>query len=540
MAEEDFYTAVELAKQIERKMLQYAPFDGKIEVTPGLDFYPKEYADMDYGELLNYYERIDKVRKASKMNIYAVSGTVSTVGTEKPESAIAVTKEAKAMTAEIESKVKAITTTSLENAEEMKAAAPIEKIEEKIRAEEKPEEKEPELGLLEFEKPTMTVFGKPEQKIIEKTSEKDFSFDLDVPAPPQPATFEKPTEKPIEKKEKKEMPQPVEERIEETPVVPVPEAPGKVEELEEHIKREWGGEVDEQKIKKKMLELTKALFKEKSVNAREKIKNEIVALKGLLSKSGPVSAPTTITKATKGAAKNVPAAPTSYSPALFESLKGSQNSELVTKKDAIVSDVNRQVDLIKKKFQDAVSTAEGADKRVVYEKFVFELTSLSERMSPLLEQQQVMILQKHNSELERFVAGLPREEKILASKANDRIDEIKVSYKSEFENVKEMLAKQIEALIDRTGAAVFKETQPETKGAAASQVLAEINETDEATLLYYLHSADPELYKKYERKHISRHEAIHYAKMLMAKDKGLSEELITKYFGQFSRPKDES
>ena len=60
---------------------------------------------------------------------------------------------------------------------------------------------------------------------------------------------------------------------------------------------------------------------------------------------------------------------------------------------------------------------------------------------------------------------------------------------------------------------------------------AEIEEIDEGTLMYYLHSHDAEYYKNYERKNVSKAEALSRAKVLMAKEKGLKDATIKKYFG---------
>ena len=43
---------------------------------------------------------------------------------------------------------------------------------------------------------------------------------------------------------------------------------------------------------------------------------------------------------------------------------------------------------------------------------------------------------------------------------------------------------------------------------------------------------DPDYYKNYERKQISKAEAIFRAKALMAKEKGLSKSMVKKYFSQ--------
>ena len=93
---------------------------------------------------------------------------------------------------------------------------------------------------------------------------------------------------------------------------------------------------------------------------------------------------------------------------------------------------------------------------------------------------------------------------------------------------------RIENLIELAGNEIFKkaEEKPKDAEAKAYEVLKEINETDEGTLLYFLHSKDAEYYKRYERKQLSKAEVLFKAKELMAKEKGLTEKMVKKYFSQ--------
>ena len=107
-------------------------------------------------------------------------------------------------------------------------------------------------------------------------------------------------------------------------------------------------------------------------------------------------------------------------------------------------------------------------------------------------------------------------------------------YDKEYAAVKGIVGRQIENLIELAGSEIFKkpEEKPEKAEAKAYEVLKEINETDEGTLLYFLHSKDPDYYKRYERKQLSKAEVIFKAKELMAKEKGLNEKMVRKYFSQ--------
>lgn len=528
MAEENFYNAVEAAKRIEREMLSYLPFEGKIEVMKTLEFYPKEYTNLNFHDLLNHYDRIDKVIKTSKLGIYSAEDSAggSEIRAEQDKverpAEVAKKEEIRAKTEEVENKVKEITSTSIENAENIKSAESIEKIEEKMKAEKPVESKDIDFGSLEFEK---HGFGKKEERLEERKKESQVMIThLDR----KEKIHETKEMIPAEEKEfdavGPTLPSALEESAKEAASV-------KYQEIEDHLKREWEGELDEQRIKKKMLDLTKELLKEKSVNAREKIKGEIVALKSMLSKI--------TTKKKRG----TETAATGYSPTLFESLIGTQTIEVTTEKESLVLNVRKRIEEIKKRFYDKLTVigedGKREEKKANYEQFVFDLTALTEKLNNELAKQEGFITQKHVSETEQFVSNLPKEEKKLAEKAQDRISSLKQLYQKEFGSIRNILTKDIETIIDQAGHAIFKEEGEALKKEDPSQILFDINETDEATLLYYLHSKDSDVYKRYERKHLSKHEAIHHAKILMAKEKGLSEDIITKYFGQFEQAEEE-
>lgn len=494
MADEDFFAALELTKKIERNMLPYAPFEGKIDIVKTIDLYPKEYENLSYEDLLNAYKRVEKIIKAPKMEIYT--------STTPPQ----VEKKIEEKKEEIESKVKEITVTTLEQTEEMKVVAPVEEMPKlpEEKHEEKPKESELDFGILEFEKPPVEKKLEFEKPPVEKKVE------IEKPPPPP----------------EKKLPEPEEVQKEVSPPIPsvleaaaAEAASTKYSEIEEYFKREWGGEIDERKIKKKMLELTKELFKEKSVKARERIKREVVVLKGMLAK---IKVPKKKAKIRKA----------SYSAALLETLTGTQEAELSTTKDAVASEISKKAEELKKAFYDSIARIDESNedaRKAEYEKFVFQITTLSEQLPAILSQREEYLVKKHCNEIENFINGLPEEETQLRKTAESRINSIAELYRKAFDTIKEMQAKKIESIIDIAGREVFKERETEEEGIAT--VLYEIEETDDATLLYYLHSKNPDFYKKYERKHVSKSEALQAAKILMAKEKGLSDSAISKYFG---------
>ncbi len=489
---DDFYSAVELAKKIERTMLEYVRFQGKIEVVSTLNLYPKEYEEITYSDLLNYYNHMQKVLTAGKLDVYMTANEIDAPPIEEKKMKETVRDETKD---EVETKVKEITAASIESAEEVKIAESIEKIGERIKenvaeVETKKKIEEEEFGLLEFEKAEINEREKKEIVLVEEERIKTYA---------------------------REVPELLDESAQKV-------ASEKYQEIEEHFKREWGGETDESKIKRKMLELTKELFKEKSVNKRDRIKHEIVVLKEMLSR---------VISPKKGETAG-------YSLTFLDSLIGIQNNELASAKDALLSRTTAEVETIKKNFYDKMPESEDEKEKCrIYEQFVFELTSLSEKQLPeKINKEKEFLIRKHVSEIQRFIDGLPKDDKKLKGNCEEHLEMIQSSYLKEFDNVATILKKNIDAIIEKAGLIVFKEeekTREEAEESGASQKLFEINEIDEATLLYYLHSKNLELYKRYERKLISKHEAVHYAKILMAKEKGLSDDVIIKYFGPLTQ-----
>jgi hypothetical protein len=62
-------------------------------------------------------------------------------------------------------------------------------------------------------------------------------------------------------------------------------------------------------------------------------------------------------------------------------------------------------------------------------------------------------------------------------------------------------------------------------------IVSEINQTDEGSLMYYLHSRDPGKYREFERGHISRREALMSARIKMAQERELPPKLIDDNWG---------
>src|SRR4030095_9741562 len=238
MTIEEFRGAIEEAKRLEKRIIDYSPYQGDMAVEKTLDLEPKDYVDLNYTDMINLYERTQKIISTTGMGILAEKGA------EVPQAV---------ETVEIESKLREMTSETLKTAEEV-AKEPI-VLEKEAPA---PEAPKAERGL-EFE-----------TKPVE-------SFELERPAP-QPEK-EIPLGRTVEEP-RYEMPS--EKRV----IVAVPPALAetsdkagekRIGQLEEQIKTAVGEQADEMTLKKKMLDLTTQLFKEKTTSRREEINLQIKA-----------------------------------------------------------------------------------------------------------------------------------------------------------------------------------------------------------------------------------------------------------------------
>ncbi|MEM4360136.1 MAG: hypothetical protein QXT45_06370 [Candidatus Bilamarchaeaceae archaeon] len=518
----DFETIVEEAKRIKSKALKHTPYTGEIVIDTKMDLHPADYVELEYTDLLNLYERHEKIIKASEMLAKRIGVQPPPARVVTPAAPLEIAK--KIETKEVEERLKQITQEAIAEAEKLKAAAPPPEVkEEKVKEEER---------LLEIE----IEREKPAEK-IEVVGERK-------PAPPEleiekPAEIEKeimPEEKAVPEKppsEEKERPVVEEARMAMPSILESPDkaAEDKYRQIEKEVLDTIGEKADDATIKKKMLELTKELFKEKSTSAREKIKLQITVLKNILAsrKSGAV-------REAAAAAKGKAKVETIAHAQLLETLTSTQKIELAQSKDSIINNYRAQINPIRAKFTKTFSEARTADeKKEAYDAMVFSITSLSEQIPSVVAKYRDYLKKKHLAEIANIERNVSEKEKETLKRINKRKKEI-AEYNAEFDVVGDILKKETDAIIRSAGREVFRKAEEEKtpieiEEEKVDDVIAEIESTDEGTLLYYLHSHDPDYYKDYERKHRSKAEALARAKTLMAKEKGLNASTIKKYFG---------
>lgn len=555
MAEKgDFRETAEAVRGLEGKALQYVPYGGEVSMARTLELEPRELADLAYADMLNMYERTEKIR--------------STVAALKPGEA-APAKAAGGILAPsaairaVETKLQEMTAETLKRAEEV-ARGPLvpgkhpQAPEAAKGEEEAPSQRSYEMEI-EFEhkaaeeKPA----GAPERKAeragaerreMEEPAARQAGTDIELEMPGEwekggAEKREEAEEKARKAGEEVAVPQPslteagqpaVEVPMEKKLVIatvppalrenPDEAAARKYGQMEAQVEAMLGGATDEVTIKKKMLELTKELFKEKSFNRREQLKMQISVMKNLLTSGG--------TGAPAGGRRRKAAGGEEAHGRLLDTIVSTQQAELAQTKDSIIDSYNRQIGSIRKKFYDDIGRVEESAKRkAVFDAFVFSVTSLVEQLPGVIRKYQDYTVRKHSAELEKLLGSLGSGEKATSARAGEQLEHIRTGYAAEFAPVKGIIGRQIEALIDSAGSGVFEKGEGEREDKRLD-VVAEISATDDGTLLAYLQSRDAAFYARYERKEMSRAEATARAKTLLAKEKGLSEGMIRKYFSE--------
>jgi hypothetical protein len=311
------------------------------------------------------------------------------------------------------------------------------------------------------------------------------------------------------------------------PVLAAPEEPKNVfEEIKGTFDSEWSGEKDEEKIKRKMLELTKELFREKSSSKREEIKRQITVLKNMLAVPAEPK-------------KGKVAKEEKYSSGLFSAVSGAMDSEFASKISAFSSGAEKQISAAKERFKNSlvdIPEDDAGARKGVLDKLMFELTGIGEQVDAKSGAFIEEILEKHIDMISQFEQSLTEKDKVSADKADEKKEGLKAKYEKEMELLKTSIHTRINAIIEESSRGLIvserKETKKEKGKEEASNIINEIAEIDEGSLLFYLHAQDLNAYKSFEHKRISRQEAVNLARRIMAKEKGLNEEVINKHWGE--------
>lgn len=265
--------------------------------------------------------------------------------------------------------------------------------------------------------------------------------------------------------------------------------------------------MSEKEIKMRMLELTKQLFKEKITSKKEEIKTEISMLKRLLSGESQIQEETNVST-------------TQSQPIIIDAILEKYTNEAKSIADEIDERYNDDLNKLREDFSIKISSAKNENERKVeFEALVSKIKEIIEKIGTETQEKRDKIIAIERSELKGIREAQGKE---------DQIEQSIKAYSEEFEEVKIGIAKELDALIDNATAKVFGEASVED-----SKGIEEIEEIDTMTptaLLNYLKANKPEVYKKYEKKQLSKSKAVLKAKIAIAKEKGVNKKVIDKYF----------
>ena len=484
----EFGGATELVAGIEKRALEYKPpekipseFERRMEISP------PAFTQMVFLEALASYDRVEKILGAARVEEQLIA---------RPEKLpLPVPKKAKEIP--------------------KPKGAPPEKV---------PEEAPPEI---EFEEEKPAIPAKPPKPAVE--GEK-VEIPIEFETPPETVELEKTVEEKVE--EAKPPPPPVELTHEEiapgvkkeeaappptTPGTLIPEvelsAPALILQspeaaaaeslgnLRSQFKAEMKGtKVDKEDIKKRMLELTRQLFREKSVERREQLKKEIVTFKNLIPSAGRVEGD------------------------IADALRKDQEYDLSTVRKAVESACTAASAPLFKAADEQIALGKGEQ---AYSEFTARCGELKDKLNLLTASSQEFLLKKHNAELDAL-------EKEAKGKSLKEIKKIRGSlpktYGEHFSSLQSSLSEQIDSEVERRKVLVAPQPLREK-----DRTVIEISGMGDEELLTDLQKEDAAYYNMYSRGEISRTEALARARQILAKKAKLDEATINKYFGGKSK-----
>ncbi|MEM4707058.1 MAG: hypothetical protein QXL47_00420 [Candidatus Anstonellales archaeon] len=309
--------------------------------------------------------------------------------------------------------------------------------------------------------------------------------------------------------------------------VPVDEAAKK--KIESVLKRyQQAGEINKSDLKRRMIELTRELFKEKSAERKAELKAEIVELKKMIEQ--------------KEAEKR--------GEGVFEALMKEQDEELNEVLSGLLGTFNTNFDKVNNEYQQA--------KLVIFEDpsltakadslFLSDLDSILSQMTRIIDAYLDYIVKVHVAELEHLkgFGGVD------AESINKRVEYVRLNYPSRFDELKKSIHSTINKAkpsakpatpapareervvsappVERPGPSAPPAEKKE-EALEGKDVLDEISRMHEGELLHYLSARDRRIFVSYVRGEISKEEAVRQARILLAKERGVSDTLIKTYWG---------
>ncbi len=475
----EFEDAQNIIRSISKQALGSKSYKDEVVLNHSVDLSPDEYAAYTYNDLINSYERIGKILSTQKL-----------LGVAKPAKTVEDTKK----TEEVVKNVMNITSKSLEDASAIKEEM----------------QKAPVDSSLTFEKMTHDESSKETPTVENLEPSSDSIFEKSVESAPSKEV----SQPPLKVIEEQPLPsQKVQEEVVPEPPVIV-KLPQKEEDVEKKIESQSQAhqkyaDLDNTALKKKMLELTKSLFKETNTSRRNEIKSEISVIKDLLSQ--------TETKRRKEGDVAL----------MLDGMLKSQSEELGSAKEHIIRQFEDRLSQTRDSFYAAVADMKNQNaSKEQHESFIKKITAISAQIEPTIEQYSQLLEQKHLQELNAVLSKLESNDP-LAKKIAEEQKKTK-KYASILAEAKDSLEKKFESIMESGLEATNSPSSDDTKN------LQEIKQMDEQELLNYLLAHDASTYKKYQLKKLSKHEALTKARVLVAQEKGISDKSIRSYFGEDS------
>lgn len=471
-----------------------------VEISKTFDDAPEDLINLDYADLINIYKKVQKVIEIKhKFQTYEVpEERVSIELAEKPE------------------------------AKEMMVAMPPPKPPEPVLPE-KPAEIPP---------PPQPAELLPEIKEVEKKEEVLKLTEEKVKKPEVPISAK--GEEMEEEEKRIEVAVPYIDNHEEVVIempkqlsVPVDEAAKR--KIEEVVKRyQQAGEINKSDVRRKMIELTRELFKEKSIDRKAELKAEIVELKKVIEQKEA---------GIKGKG-------------IFEAVVKEQDEDLTNVISELLATFNTNFDKVSNEYQQAKLVIFEDPAMIAQADFLFssDLGSILFQMTRIIDAYSDYITKVHVAELEdlRGFGGVDAEQ------INKRIEYVRLNYPQKFDELKKNITSTVNKrkpsavttvkpspapapqATREEGVAAYPAEKPKPPAYPAHpaekkgerEVLEEINRMHEGELLHYLSARDRRVFVSYVRGEISKEEAVKQAKILLAKENGVSDTLIKTYFGQ--------
>lgn len=520
----DFRSAAEEISRVEKGATEYEPPKGKTYRAERIvEFSPSEILDMEYGSAVAQYGRLEKILSASSMDV-GLMGT----GIKAEEAPPLPAEPSTAESEKVSEEMRKISASSARESEAlflpevkeaaqkaMPKAAPLASAQAPKPSVEKEEELPLEFGEApQAQAPAAPKKGigaaKPAEKKAAPPEEKE-EEELFLPPPPP----EKMAPAPPELLRPRVPSAPAEREISEevSPPPMISESPEKsahetFTRIEQQFQAQVSGtgkaqkKVDVEGAKKRMMELTRELFKERSFDRREEIKKEIVMLKNLVAESRE-----------KGAgAASAPAG------ALFSAVRNDQDYEVSSAKKFLEELFSQRSKELSAAMREQMEL-KGREQAV--EEYSRKMVTLEQKLTEIIDKYSVFLAAKHSFELSELASTGQ-----FVNEAEKEKAEIKENYPHEFSVLKQRIGDEIHSSM---GAA--KDMLVEPTGDPKERALAHVRGAEDEDLLNFFQAKDPRTYDKYARGELNRAETLVLARRKMAQDLGLDEDTINKYFG---------